>query len=124
MELLRMIKINTWTSRVHSKLDFYAVDRSIIRDIPTQKYIAILKSLKSEGWNIVDIYYNDGLSLHHSKIKLKNNSNELTLEWRKKYGGSIEGADQSIREIAVTHGFIATDDRHCAQKNRNSSLAA
>lgn len=118
-----MIKINTWISRAHPKLDFYAVDRSIIRDIPTQKYIAILKSLKSEGWNIVDIYYNDGLSLHHSKIKLKNNSNQLTLEWRKKYGGSIEGTDQSIREIAVTYGLITNDDRHYVQKDRDSLAA-
>ena len=47
--------------------------------------------------------------MHHSKIQLKNNSSELTLEWHKKYGGSIEGADQSIREIALTHGFIGTE---------------
>ena len=109
MELLRKIEISTRISRARPKLNFHVSDRSIIRGIPTQEYIHLLKSLESEGWNIVDIHYNDGLSLHHSKIQLKNNSSELTLEWHKKYGGSIEGADQSIREIALTHGFIGTE---------------
>jgi hypothetical protein len=119
MELLRMIKRGNWISRNLPKLRYQALNLSTISDIPTEKFLGLVKSLKSEDWDIVDNYYNGGILYHQSRIKLKHrhNSAKLNLEWNNKEGGRIEGADEIIRNIARTHGFIATNDRHWAQKD-------
>jgi hypothetical protein len=117
MELLRMIKKGNWISRTLSKLRNNVLGLANIREIPTQKFLDLTKSLKSEGWNVVDNYYNGGVLYHQSKIKLRRNSSKLTLEWNNREGGNIEGADEVIRNIARTHGFVAVNDRHWAQKS-------
>ena len=112
-----MIKKGNWISRTLPKLRNNVLGLATIRDIPTQKFLDLTKSLKSEGWVIVDNYYNGGVIYHQSKIKLRRNSSKLTLEWNNKDGGHIEGADEVIRNIARTHDFIAVTDRHWVQKD-------
>jgi hypothetical protein len=117
MELLRMIKKGTWISRNLPKLRNNVLGLATIKDIPTEKFLDLIKSLKSEGWDIVDNYYNGGILYHQSKIKLKRNSCKLTLEWNNRDGGNIEGADEVIRNIARTHGFVAVNDQRWTQKD-------
>ena len=117
MELLRMIKKGTWISRNFPKLRNSILGLATIRDIPTEKFLNLTKALKSEGWDIVDNYYNGGVFYHQSKIKLERNSSKLILEWNNKDGGYIEGADEVIRNIARIHGFVAVNDRQWAQKD-------
>ena len=112
-----MIKKGTWISRNLPKLRNNALGLATIQDIPTEKFVDLIKSLKSEGWDIVGNYYNGGVIYHQSKIKLKRSSSKLTLEWNSKDGGHIEGADEVIRKIARTYDFVAVNDRHWAQKD-------
>jgi len=116
-----MIKKGNWISRTLPKLRNNLFGLATIKDIRTEEFLNLTKSLKSEGWDIVDNYYKGGVLNHQSKIKLKRNSSKLTLKWNNKDGGQIEGSEEIIRKIARTHGFVAVNDQHWTQK---SSFAA
>jgi hypothetical protein len=123
MELLRMNNRNNWISKTLPKLRHRALNLATIINVPTQDFLNLIKILKSEGWDIVDNYYNCGISDHYSKIKLKHryNSAKLTLEWNNKEGGRIEGAEGVVRNIAYSHNFVAADARRWVQKDSLAS---
>jgi hypothetical protein len=50
MELLRMIKKGTWISRTLPKSRHQTLDLKAIKDIPTETFLDLIKSLKSEDW--------------------------------------------------------------------------
>ena len=119
-----MIRRGNWISRTFTKARSRALGNAVIRGIPTLEHIDLIKSHKSAGWKVVDDYYNGGITAHYSKIKLRKDSNELTFEWNNKDGGSIEGAEALIHNIALSHGFAAVDKNHQAKNDSGDNWAA
>lgn len=112
-----MTKRGTLFSRAFPNLRLRLLDHAIIRGIPTIEFMALIKTLKSEGWSVTDEFYDEGVIARYAKIDLQNSKGKLTLEWDNKDDGSIEGDGELIREVASSHGFISVDNRHWARKD-------
>lgn len=96
--------------RSTAKLRFKTLGLSTIKDIPTEQFNALLKSLIDTGWKKTYVYDGFDAWIDYGQIKLKKNGIKLNLEWDNWTEGSVEGPSSFIKELAASHGLYVTDE--------------
>lgn len=95
--------------RIGATLRFKALGLATIRDIPTEQFNSLLKSLTGSGWRETYVYDGFDAWIDYGQVKLKKNRVRLNCEWDNWTEGSIEGPESIIREIATRHGLSVSN---------------
>ena len=93
-----------------AKLRFKALGLATIKDIPTEQFNALLKSLISAGWQKTYAYDGFDAWIDYGQVKLKKDGARLNCEWDNWTEGSIEGPASLIREISERYNLTVTDE--------------
>jgi len=76
-----------------------------IKDIPTEKFDTIIKSLQADGWKKVYEYKGFDAWIDYGKVKLKKDGAKLVFEWDNWTEGSIEGQPSVLKIITQAYEF-------------------
>ena len=75
---------------------------STIRDIPTEPFITILKSLLASGWEKTFEYDEFDAWVDYARIELQKNEIEIVLEWDNWCEGKISGPATTIDTLNIS----------------------
>jgi hypothetical protein len=94
--------------RTLAKVRFRLLRHSTIKDVPTDQFNDLIRSLIESGWTRTSEY--DGLDawIDYGYIRLRKNFTSLKCEWDNWTEGSIEGPRSVVEAIAARHGLSAT----------------
>jgi hypothetical protein len=93
-----------------AKLRLKALGLATIKDIPTEQFNALLKSLIDSGWLTTYVYDGFDAWIDYGQVKLKKDGIKLNFEWDNWTEGSVEGPANFIKELAATRGLGVTDE--------------
>lgn len=86
--------------RALAGLRFRVLRLATIKDIPTERFNALLVKLQSRGWRKTGEYTGFDAWIDYGKVRLRKGPSRLTLEWDNWTEGSIEGPAEAIAAIA------------------------
>jgi len=89
--------------RKFAKLRFKVLGYATIKDIPTDQFNQIIKTLTSSGWKQTYVYEGVDAWIDYGKVKLKGVKHQLTFEWDNWTEGSIEGPSKEIHKLAISN---------------------
>jgi len=86
--------------RALAKLKFRLLGLATIKDIPTETFNDIIKTLLNDDWKKTYEYKGFDAWIDYGKVKLKKNGSKLVFEWDNWTEGSIEGQPAVLEAIA------------------------
>ncbi len=98
-----------------SKLRFRLLGLATIKDIPTERFNALLAELLSSGWKETYRYGGFDAWIDYGEVKLRKAGVRLTLEWDNWTEGSIEGPASFVEAFAKERGLAVTHEWRWAE---------
>ena len=77
----------------------------LIENIPTDLFNRIVDDLRTDGWTVTYQYDNMDAGVDYNLIRLMRNGVELKFEWTNWDEGSVDGADDEVRSLALRYGL-------------------
>jgi hypothetical protein len=93
-----------------AKLRFRLLGLATIKDIPTERFRAVLDGLTGDGWRKVGEYDGFDAWIDYGRINLRKEAVRLTLEWDNSTEGSIEGPRSVVERIGQDFGLSVTHE--------------
>lgn len=91
--------------RFVSKAKFRILNHATIKDIPTERFNAIIRQLKTDGWKQTYEYSGFDAWIDYGAVRLRKNGVGLFLEWDNWTEGSIEGPRRFVEDFAKEHSL-------------------
>src|SRR5262245_16941900 len=88
-----------------AKLRFHLLDLATIKDIPTERFRALVDQLTRDGWRNADEYDGFDAWIDYGRIKLRRGGVRLTLEWDNWTEGSVEGPRNVVERMGRDSGL-------------------
>jgi hypothetical protein len=95
-----LMKLFGRLSRSGAKTAFRLRNHATITDIPTERFNAIVKKFKSEGWKQTYEYPGFDAWIDYGAIRLRKKGVTLFFEWDNWSEGSVEGPREFIEDFA------------------------
>ena len=94
--------------RTMAKLRFKILGLATVKDIPTEKFGALIKKLGSVGWQPTSQYSGFDAWIDYGCIRLRKGMTTLKFEWDNWTEGSVAGPRRVIEAIAAENNFTVT----------------
>jgi hypothetical protein len=85
--------------RFCAKLRFRALSLATIKDIPTEKFNRLIKTLIDDGWKKTHEYVGFDAWIDYGRIDLRKKNRRLKFEWDNWTEGSVEGPREIVEII-------------------------
>ena len=105
--------------RFFPKARFRLLGLATIKDIPTEQFNDIIKSLAEEGWSLVSEYSGFDAWIDYGRVKLRKGGHRLKFEWDNWTEGSIEGKPEVLGAIAAQHGLQVINEWRWSEYDDN-----
>ncbi len=97
---------------------FKILGLATIKDIPTEKFNAIIEDFLSDGWRKTYEYSGIDAWIDYGCVKIKKGNVKFKLEWDNWTGGSIEGNKKDIESISLKQKFPVTQEWRWKECNK------
>ena len=101
------------------KARFRLLGLATIKDIPTDQFNEIIKSLAEDGWSLVSEYSGHDAWIDYGRVKLRKGGRRLKFEWDNWTEGSVEGKPEVLDEIASRHGLQVINEWRWSEYDDN-----
>ena len=101
------------------KIRFRLLGLATIKDIPTDQFNQIIKSLVQDGWTVESEYSGHDAWIDYGRVKLRRGSQRLEFEWDNWTEGSIEGKPELLGGIASRNGLQVIDECRWSEYDDN-----
>ena len=96
--------------RALAKLRFRLLGLATIKDIPTERFNALVDQLVGDGWCKTREYDGVDAWIDYGRINLEKDAIKLTLEWDNWTEGSIEGPRDVVEHLGREYGLPVTHE--------------
>ena len=96
--------------RALAKLRFRLLGLATIKDIPTERFNALVDQLVGDGWCKTREYDGVDAWIDYGRINLEKDAIKLTLEWDNWTEGSIEGPRDVVERLGREFGLPVTNE--------------
>ncbi len=86
--------------RALAKARFWLLGLATIKDIPSERFNAIIEELRADGWRLTAQYEGVDAWIDYGSLKMRKGGRRLKFEWDNWTEGSIEGRRTLIEELS------------------------
>lgn len=105
--------------RFFPKVRFRLLGLATIKDIPTEQFNEIIRSLVKRGWIPGSEYAGHDAWIDYGRVKLRKGRFRLKFEWDNWTEGSVEGHPEVLHEIASRHKLEVTNEWRWSEYDDN-----
>ena len=116
---MNKLRIDTKSTRALAKLRFKVLGLATIKNIPTDQFHSLIKTMIRDGWQKQSEYTGFDAWIDYGRVKIRRGRTCLKFEWDNWTEGSIEGPLSTIESIAKTAGLPVTNEWRWSEYDDN-----